>query len=58
MEADQGPARSIRQLSEVIEELDQAGVTFRSATEPFDTSTPAGRMLVQMLGVSRNSNEP
>jgi site-specific DNA recombinase len=24
---------------------------FRSATEPFDTSTPAGRMLVQMLGV-------
>jgi len=26
-------------------------VVFRSATEPFDTSTPAGRMLVQMLGV-------
>ena len=24
---------------------------FRSATEPFDTSTPVGRMLVQMLGV-------
>jgi DNA invertase Pin-like site-specific DNA recombinase len=28
-----------------------AGVAFRSATEPFDTSTPVGRMLVQMLGV-------
>ena len=24
---------------------------FRSATEPFDASTPAGRVLVQMLGV-------
>jgi hypothetical protein len=26
-------------------------VIFRSATEPFDTGTPAGRMTVQMLGV-------
>jgi Replication-relaxation/Resolvase, N terminal domain/Recombinase len=32
-------------------ELDQAGVTFASATEPFDTSTSIGRMLVQLLGV-------
>ena len=24
---------------------------FRSATEPFDTSTPAGRLMVQLLGV-------
>jgi site-specific DNA recombinase len=24
---------------------------FRSATEPFDPGTPAGRMMVQMLGV-------
>jgi site-specific DNA recombinase len=44
-------ARSIRGLAQVIDELDQAGVTFRSATEPFDTGTPAGRMMVQMLGV-------
>jgi site-specific DNA recombinase len=35
----------------VLEELDTAGVTFRSATEPFDTGSPAGRMMVQMLGV-------
>jgi site-specific DNA recombinase len=35
----------------VLEDLDKAGVTFRSATEPFDTGTPAGRMMVQMLGV-------
>jgi site-specific DNA recombinase len=44
-------SRSIRGLVEIIDELDKAGVTFRSATEPFDTSTPAGRMMVQMLGV-------
>lgn len=35
----------------LLDDLDHAGVVFRSATEPFDTSTPAGRMLVQMLGV-------
>lgn len=35
----------------LLDELDQAGVVFRSATEPFDTSTPMGRMLVQMLGM-------
>ncbi len=44
-------ARSIRGLAQIIDELDQAGVIFRSATEPFDTGTPAGRMMVQMLGV-------
>jgi site-specific DNA recombinase len=43
--------RRIRDLVALLDELDHAGVTFRSATEPFDTSTPAGRMLVQMLGV-------
>lgn len=43
--------RRIRDLSALLEDLDRAGVVFRSATEPFDTSTPAGRMLVQMLGV-------
>ncbi len=43
--------RRIRDLSTLLEELDGAEVVFRSATEPFDTSTPAGRMLVQMLGV-------
>jgi site-specific DNA recombinase len=44
-------ARSVRTLAHILEELDQAGVAFRSATEPFDTSTPGGRMFVQMLGV-------
>src|SRR5258708_6983444 len=44
-------ARSVRGLAEILEQLDQAGVAFRSATEPFDTATAAGRMVVQMLGV-------
>ncbi len=44
-------ARSVRALAHILEELDGAGVAFRSATEPFDTSTPGGWMFVQMLGV-------
>ncbi|MEA2492729.1 MAG: site-specific recombinase [Thermoleophilaceae bacterium] len=44
-------ARSVRGLAHILEELDDADVAFRSATEPFDTATPAGRMMVQMLGV-------
>jgi site-specific DNA recombinase len=44
-------SRSVRGLAQILEELDHAGVAFRSATEPFDTATPAGRMMVQMLGV-------
>ncbi len=43
--------RRIRDLSYLVEELDRVGVAFRSATEPFDTATPAGRMMVQMLAV-------
>src|SRR5215467_10466362 len=44
-------ARSVRGLAQILEELDAARVLFRSATEPFDTGSAAGRMMVQMLGV-------
>jgi site-specific DNA recombinase len=44
-------ACSVRGLAQILERLDQADVLFRSATEPFDTSLSAGRMMVQMLGV-------
>src|SRR5437879_6465940 len=44
-------SRSVRGLAQILEDLDRLGVVFRSATEPFDTGTPAGRMMVQMLGV-------
>ena len=44
-------SRSLRDTVHLLEELDQAGVVFRSATEPFDTATPIGRMLLQMLAI-------
>src|SRR3954452_17019196 len=44
-------SRRLPDLVSLLDDLADAGVAFRSATEPFDTSTPVGRMLVQMLGV-------
>jgi site-specific DNA recombinase len=44
-------SRSVRGLAQILDQLDKADVLFRSATEPFDTSSSAGRMMVQMLGV-------
>ena len=43
-------ARSLRGLLEVLDELERAGVAFRSVTEHFDTQSPVGRMLIQILG--------
>ncbi len=45
-------SRSVRQLAQISEDLDRAGVALRSATEPFDTSSAAGKMMMHMLGVS------
>jgi site-specific DNA recombinase len=45
------PTRSLRDPVTLLDDLDHAGVVFRSATEPFDTATAMGRMLVQMLGM-------
>ena len=44
-------SRRLSDLLGLLAELDEAGVAFASATEPFDTSTSIGRMLVQLLGV-------
>ncbi len=44
-------SRNLRDLVMLLDDLDEAGVVFRSATEPFDTGTPMGRLLVQMLGM-------
>lgn len=44
-------SRRNRDLLWLLDELEQTGVAFRSATEPFETTTPAGRMAMQMLGV-------
>ena len=44
-------SRKVRQLAQLADELDRLGVVLRSATEPFDTGSAAGRMMLQMLGV-------
>ena len=44
-------ARSVRDLLNIADRIEQAGATFRSLTEPYDTTTPAGKMAFQMLGV-------
>ncbi|MGH2725319.1 MAG: recombinase family protein [Actinomycetota bacterium] len=44
-------SRNVRQLAQIAEDLDRMGASLRSATEPFDTSSAAGRMMLQMLGV-------
>ncbi len=44
-------SRKVRQLAGLAEELDRFGIVLKSATEPFDTGSPAGRMRLQMLGV-------
>ena len=44
-------SRRLSDLLDLLADLGDAGVSFASATEPFDTSTSIGRMLVQLLGV-------
>lgn len=43
-------ARSLRDLLNIIERLDAMRCEFRSLTEPIDTSSPAGRLMLQILG--------
>jgi DNA invertase Pin-like site-specific DNA recombinase len=43
-------ARSLRDLLTILERLHAAGAGIRSVTEPIDTATPAGMLMVQVLG--------
>jgi site-specific DNA recombinase len=43
-------SRKQRCLLDVYETLDKADISLRSMTEPFDTGTPVGRFMMQMLG--------
>ena len=43
-------ARSLYDLMRVFRAVEAAGATFKSLTEPIETTTPAGRLMVQMLG--------
>jgi DNA invertase Pin-like site-specific DNA recombinase len=43
-------SRSLRDVLTLMERLGEAKAGFRSLTEAIDTTTPAGRMLMQMVG--------
>jgi DNA invertase Pin-like site-specific DNA recombinase len=43
-------SRSLKDLLHLMERIAQADAGFRSLTEAIDTTTPAGRMLMQMVG--------
>jgi site-specific DNA recombinase len=46
-------SRNLNCLAQLLDDLADANVAVRSATEPmFDTTTPVGRLMVSMLGVS------
>lgn len=43
-------ARSLKDLLGIIERLEQRGAGFQSLTEVIDTASPAGRLMLQMMG--------
>jgi DNA invertase Pin-like site-specific DNA recombinase len=43
-------SRSLRDVLTIMERLTEAQAGFRSLTEAIDTTTPAGRMMMQMVG--------
>lgn len=43
-------ARSLKDLLGIIEQLELIGCGFRSLTEPIDTTNPAGRLMLNILG--------
>jgi len=43
-------SRSLKDLLHILEKLEAVGAGFRSLTESIDTTTPAGRMMMQMVG--------
>lgn len=43
-------ARSLKHLLQILERIHDAGAEFRSLTEVIDTRSPAGRMMMQIIG--------
>ena len=43
-------SRSLKDLLHLMEQIKEADAGFRSLTESIDTTTPAGRMVMQMVG--------
>lgn len=51
-------SRSLLDLLRTSEALEELGVTLRSMTEPFDTSTPLGKFVLQLLGMLAELEKP
>jgi DNA invertase Pin-like site-specific DNA recombinase len=45
-------ARSLRDLQNIVHDLGRRGVTLKATEQPIDTSTAAGKCVLDMLGVS------
>jgi DNA invertase Pin-like site-specific DNA recombinase len=43
-------SRALKELLHIMEQIERAGAGFRSLTEAIDTTTPAGRLLMHMVG--------
>jgi DNA invertase Pin-like site-specific DNA recombinase len=43
-------SRSLKDLLHILDKVEAVGADFRSLTEAIDTTTPAGRMMMQMVG--------
>jgi DNA invertase Pin-like site-specific DNA recombinase len=43
-------SRSLKDVLHIMERIGSTGAGFRSITENIDTTTPAGRMMMQMVG--------
>lgn len=43
-------ARSLVDLLRILQRITEVGASFRSLTEPLETETPIGRMMIQLLG--------
>ena len=43
-------SRNLRDLLNLVDELEYLNISLKSATEPYDTSSSAGKMMFQQLG--------
>lgn len=43
-------ARSLKDLLQILEQIEATGAKFRSMTEPIDTLTPTGKLMLNILG--------
>lgn len=43
--------RNLKDVLDMVDLFDRNNITFKSATEPFDTTTPGGRMHFQMVAL-------